>query len=277
MLRRAIPSTGEELPVIGLGTWQGFDIGTDATDRASRQSVLQTLFDAGGTVVDSSPMYGRAEGVTGDLLAKMSARENTFIATKVWTSGREAGIAEMERSFALFKTDVIDLMQVHNLVDLKTQLKTMRAWKDEGRLRYLGITHYTESAIASVIDALQQNPVDFLQMVYSPAEPEAANRLLPFCQDNGIAFIVNKPLGGRGVISRLQNKPLPGWAAELGISSWAQYFLKFIIAHPAVTCAIPGTGNSRNMADNLVAGLTPLPDEKQQAEMLRYLRDLQRD
>ncbi|HAA93518.1 MAG TPA: aldo/keto reductase, partial [Rhodospirillaceae bacterium] len=226
-------------------------------------------------VVDSSPMYGRAEGVAGDLLEKMDAHGKAFIATKVWTTGEAAGIAEMETSFRLFKTDKIDLMQVHNLVDLDTQMRTMGNWREAGRFRYLGITHYTEGAIPSVIDAMDRHKVDFLQMVYSPVEPKAAERLLPYCQDNGIAFLVNKPLGGRGVISRLIGKPLPEWAEqELGISSWGQFFLKFVIAHPAITCAIPGTSNPSNMADDLKAAEGPLPDSKQQLAMMEYLRTL---
>lgn len=275
MLSRPIPSTGEELPVIGLGTWQGFDIGSSASDRAGREAVLQTLFDGGGSVVDSSPMYGRAEGVAGDLLEKMDARAKAFIATKVWTTGEAAGIAKMEDSFRLFRTNTIDLMQVHNLVDLDTQMRTMRDWRDQGRYRYLGITHYTEGAIPGVIDALDRHKVDFLQMVYSPVEPKAADRLLPYCRDNGIAFLVNKPLGGRGVLSRLRGKPLPDWATrDLGIESWAQFFLKFVLAHPAVTCAIPGTSSPANMADNLKAVDGPSPDAKQQTAMVDCLRAL---
>ena len=274
MHTKQIPSSGEPLPIIGLGTWQGFDIGNDPDDRASRTEVLNTLFDGGGAMVDSSPMYHRAEGVAGDLLEKMGARDKAFIATKVWTTGQAEGIAEMNRSFALFKTDKIDLMQVHNLVDLNTQMKTMREWKDEGHFRYLGVTHYTPGAIDKVMDAIRSHDVDFVQMMYSLDEPQAADRLLPLCQDKGVAFIANRPLGGSGGLRRLRNIPLPGWALEMGIDSWARFLLKFVTAHPGVTCAIPGTGNPQNMADNMGAGYGPMPDEKQQAKMLDYRRDL---
>lgn len=274
MHTKQIPSSGEELPVIGLGTWQGFDIGNDPDDRAPRKEILNTLFDGGGAMVDSSPMYHRAEGVTGDLLEGMGAHNKAFIATKVWTAGRAEGIAEMNRSFALLKTDTIDLMQVHNLVDLNTQMKTMRTWKEEGRFRYLGVTHYAPGAIDKVLDAIRSHDLDFVQMMYSLDEPQAADQLLPLCQDKGVAFIANRPLGGSGRLRRLRNTPLPGWALEMGIDSWARFSLKFTVAHPGVTCAIPGTGNPQNMADNMGAGYGPIPDEKQQAEMLGYWRAL---
>jgi aryl-alcohol dehydrogenase-like predicted oxidoreductase len=274
ILTKKIPKTGEELPVVGLGTWQTFDIGSDPDERAQRRAVLQALFDNGASVIDSSPMYGRSEGVVGDLLAEMGARKKAFIATKVWTDGKQNGIDEMNRSFALFKTDMIDLMQVHNLVDTDTHMATMRDWQEKGRLRYLGVTHYVPSAIPKIMDAVAAHPVQFVQQMYSLEEPEAGERLLPYLQEKGVAFIANRPFGGGGQFSRVRGKPLPGWAAEWGVDSWARYFLKFVISHPAVTCAIPGTARPHYMADNVGAGHAPLPDEKTRQKMLAYWRDL---
>ncbi len=267
MFKRAIPSTGEELPVVGLGTWKGFDIGAGELERAPRRAVLETLLDGSGKVVDSSPMYGRAEGVAGDLLAEIGRRDKAFIATKVWTRGRAAGIAEMEDSFRLLRTDTVDLMQVHNLVDWRTQLKTMRAWKVEGRLRYLGYTHYRPHAFDDLMDAVRAEKVDFLQFCYSIEEPDAEDKIFPFCRDNGIATLINVPFGGGGLLSRLRGRPLPPLAEELGCTSWAQYCLKYVISHPAVTCAIPGTANPNHMADLLAAADGPIPDQTIRREM----------
>jgi len=267
MLKRTIPSSGEEIAAIGVGTWRGFDIGSGAAERDSRRAVLATLLDAGASVVDSSPMYGRAEGVAGDLLADLGRRDDAFIATKVWTRGRREGIAEMEDSFRLFRTDTIDLMQVHNLVDWRTQLDTMRGWQAEGRFRYLGYTHYRPHAFGDLMDALRAEPVDFVQFCYSIDEPDAENEILPFCRANGIAILINLPFGGGGLLSRLSHHPLPGLAAELGCATWAQYCVKYVISHPAVTCVIPGTSNPAHMAELLAAGEGILPDEATRREM----------
>jgi len=262
------------LPVIGLGTFKGFDVGRDSAARARLTEVLRLLLDAGGSVIDSSPMYGRAEDVTGDLLAEMGMRDRAFIATKVWTSGHTAGIAEMEDSFRLFQTDRIDLMQVHNLVDWRTQLKTMRAWKERGRFRYLGITHYTAAAHDALADILEAEDIDFVQMPYSIADRAAEHRLLPVAAARGVGVIPNRPVGGARLIRSMHGKPLPGWVADYGIASWPQFFLKFLLAHPAITCVIPGTGNPAHMADNLAAGTGPLPDAKTRETMARVLEDL---
>ena len=226
--------------------------------------MLDALFAAGGSVVDSSPMYGRSEQTTGDLLAARLAEGKSgnsssisgrpFIATKVWTSGRDAGIAQMEQSFARLRTDRIDLMQVHNLVDWRTHLKTLRGWKDKGRVRYIGITHYTASAYAEVEAVLRAEPLDFLQINYSVDAREAEQRLLPLAAERGVAVIVNLPFGGGGLLRKLRDQPLPAWAAEIGCTSWAQVLLKFVLSHPAVTCTIPGTGDAQHMADNAAAG-----------------------
>ncbi|HZQ01018.1 MAG TPA: aldo/keto reductase [Reyranella sp.] len=261
MQQRKIPSTGEMLPVVGLGTWQTFDVGTSPADRAPRAAVLKALFDAGGSVIDSSPMYGRSEGVVGDLLAEAGTRKQAFLATKVWTTGREAGIAQMERSLKLLRTDKIDLMQIHNLLDWQTHLPTLKDWKKQGRVRYIGVTHYTESAHSALEAVLQLGGFDFVQVDYSIEDPGADRRLLPFARDNGVAVLINLPFGGGGLLRRLAKRPLPGWAAEIDCTSWSQVLLKYVLGHPAVTCVIPGTSKPEHMRDNALAGSGAFPDE----------------
>ncbi len=274
MHRRKIPSTGEELPVIGCGTWQTFDVGSSAADRAPLAEVLRVLFEAGGAVIDSSPMYGRAEGVVGDLLAAAGSRGKAFLATKVWTTGRQAGIEQMQRSMKLFRTDRIDLMQIHNLVDWQTHLPTLQAWKKEGSVRLIGVTHYTESAHETVLAVLQRARFDFLQIDYALDDRAAEQRLLPFARDNGIAVMVNQPFGGGGLLRKLSRRKLPDWAGEIGCASWAQVLLKFVLAHPAVTCVIPGTGKPEHMRGNVQAGFGIYPDaamvKRMVAEVDRY-------
>lgn len=253
MLTRVIPSTGEALPVIGVGTWDRFDVGAKDPKRTQLRQVLAELRAAGGSVIDSSPMYGKSEGVVGDLLAELPPEPRYFLATKVWTQGREQGIAEMDRSFERMRTQRMDLMQVHNLLDWQVHLKTIQAWKEAGRIRYLGITHYTASAHAELESVMRAAPWDFVQLNYSLEEPAAERRLLPLAAERGIAVIVNRPFGGGGLIRRLHKKPLPGWALEAGWRSWAELLLKFILAHPAVTCVIPGTGDPGHMREILCA------------------------
>jgi diketogulonate reductase-like aldo/keto reductase len=261
MQTRPIPSSGQPLPVIGLGTWQGFDVGTGADERKPLSDVLAALYTAGGSVVDSSPMYGRSEGVAGDLIEASGARPKTFIATKVWTRGKAEGIAQMEQSMALLKSGkTIDLMQVHNLVDYKTHLDTLRGWKMDGRVKYIGVTHYTPSAFAELEAVLRAEPLDFVQLNYAVNDRAAEKTLLPLAKDKGIAVLVNRPFGGGGTLRGLKGKPLPDFAAEIGCTSWAQVLLKFILAHPAVTCAIPGTAKPQHMADNVKAGMGAPPD-----------------
>jgi aryl-alcohol dehydrogenase-like predicted oxidoreductase len=260
MHQRKIPSSGEMLSVVGCGTWRTFDVGASAQERAPLAEVLRLLFESGGSVIDSSPMYGAAEGVVGDLLSAAGARSKAFIATKVWTSGRDSGIAQMERSMRLLRTDRIDLMQVHNLVDWRTHLPTLRAWKAQGRIRYLGITHYTRSAHAELEAVLRAEPWDFVQIDYSLDDRAVENRLLPLAQERGVAVIVNQPFGGGGLLRRLSSRKLPDWADEIGCTSWAQLLLKFVLAHPAVTCVIPGTGKPEHMKDNVQAGVGTYPN-----------------
>jgi diketogulonate reductase-like aldo/keto reductase len=271
MQTKPIPSTGERIGVIGLGTYLGFDVRPEGANRGELQGVLSALFAAGGSVVDSSPMYGQAEAVTGDLLDAAKARENAFVATKVWTRGGEAGIAQMNRSMQLLRTDRIDLMQVHNLVDWRVHLKTLRAWKDTGRIRYLGITHYTSSAYGDLEAVMRAEPLDFVQLNYSVRDRRAEERLLPLAIERKVAVLANLPLSS-GEAARTSS-PLPDVAAALNCTSWAQLLLKFVVSHPAVTCAIPGTRRPQHMAENARAGLAPMPDERMRTEIARAWRE----
>ena len=267
IMTKPIPSTREPLPVIGVGTWQTFDVGADQAARTQLREVLKLLDK---NVVDSSPMYGSSEAVAGDLIAELGARDRLFMATKVWTSGRAEGVKQMETSFRRLRVERLDLMQIHNLVDVATHTKTLLEMKSRKKIRYLGITHYTSSAYAEVERWLKTKQYDFLQINYSLAEREAEERILGISMDLGVAVIANRPFAEGAMFRRVKGKPLPPWAAELGIASWAQYFLKWIVSHPAVTCAIPGTGNPKHMADNLGAGMGKLPDAEQRRKMAEY-------
>jgi len=273
MLTRPIPSSGEMMPVIGLGTWRAFDVGTDETTRLPLREVLQILLDAGGRIIDSSPMYGRAEAVTGDLLAKLAARPRAFLATKVWTTGRERGIEQMRRSAQLLRNETIDLMQIHNLVDWRTHLASLRRMKDDGQIRYIGITHYTTGALPELARILTREPgIDFVQLGYSLATRAAETEVLPVAASRGVGVIANQPLERGDLFRRVRRRPLPDWAGEFDCASWAQLFLKYILAEPAVTCVIPATGNSQHMKDDLAAGFGKLPDARQR-QQIRQLWD----
>lgn len=271
MLTRAIPSSNEPLPVIGLGTYRGFDVATSSPAYKQLRAVLDALFEAGGSVIDSSPMYGRAEQTTGELLSIHEPRSPAFLATKVWTRGRGEGIAQMEQSFKLLQAERIDLMQIHNLVDWRTHLPTLREWKEQGRIRYIGISHYTASAYDDVEAVLKSEQLDFLQINYALDDRSAEARLLPLCRERGVAVICNRPFGGGGLLSRLKGKPLPGWAAQVQVNSWPQMALKFLLANPAVTCVIPGTGNPRYMAENAGAGAGPMLTDAQRHQLIALL------
>lgn len=260
MLTRPIPSSGEHLPLIGLGTWQTFDAGPSPSERAPLEEVLREFVSHGGRLIDSSPMYGNSEAVAGDLAAKLGVRSKLFVATKVWTSGRIAGVRQMEESERRLRARPIDLMQVHNLVDAATHVDTLEAWKREGRVRYVGITHYTASAHDDVIRTMERRRVDFVQINYSVAERHAERRLLPAARERGVAVIANRPFASGDLFRRLRARPLPPWAAEIGCTSWAQILLKFIVSHPAVICAVPATSQAAHLRDNMAAGLGPMPD-----------------
>jgi diketogulonate reductase-like aldo/keto reductase len=268
---RPIPSSGETIPAIGLGTWRAFDVGASASARAPLHEVLQRFVELGGRVVDSSPMYGAAESVVGDLAAELGIGGRLFLATKVWTSGREAGIAQMEQSLRRLRTRRLDLMQIHNLLDWRTHLRTMRDDQRAGRLRYVGVTHYTASAYDELERVLRSEPLDFVQVNYSLGEREAEQRILPLARDRGVAVLVNRPFTGGGLFERVRGEALPSWAADAGYESWAQVFLKWILGHPAVTCVIPATSQVQHVADNMRAGLGPLPDEAERARVAAAL------
>jgi len=268
MHTRPIPATGEPLPVIGLGTWQGFDVAGSADETARLAGVLDALAAAGGTVIDSSPMYGRAEGMVGKLRADPSGRASAFLATKVWTRGRDAGIAQMRESLRRFGVAGVDLMQVHNLVDTAVHWPVLQEWKAQGRVRYLGLSHYTLTAYAELEAQLRRFRPDFVQVDYSVDARVSGERLLPLAADLGIAVIANRPLGEGALVRSLRDRPLPGVAAELGCGSWAQLLLKFVLAHPAVTCTIPGTADPAHMAANAAAGAGPMADAGQRARIV---------
>jgi diketogulonate reductase-like aldo/keto reductase len=274
MLTRTIPSSGEKLPVIGLGTWQTFDIGDDPAELAQRRQVLEVLFAAGGRVIDSSPMYGRAEAVTGTLIAAMGARDKAFIATKVWTNGKQSGIAQMKASSEKLSAPVVDLMQIHNLVDWRTHLPTLRAMKAAGTVRTIGITHYTTSTFNDLATVLLAEPMDFLQIPYSLDQRSAETRLLPLAAERGVAVIPNVPFGGGQMFAKVRGKPLPDWAADIEAKSYGQIFLKYLISHPAVTCVIPGTAKPDHMRDNVGAGVGPIPDAAFRQRIAAWWNDL---
>jgi aryl-alcohol dehydrogenase-like predicted oxidoreductase len=271
MAERTIPRTGESLPVVGLGTWQTFDVGSSPADRAPLAEVLRLFLAGGGRVIDSSPMYGRAEAVVGDLLSAAPG-PRPFLATKVWTSGKAAGEAQMRESLRLLRAQRIDLMQVHNLLDWETHLPVLRAWKEQGRIRYLGVTHYATSSFPLLERLLATEKLDFVQLPYSIAGREAEKRLLPAAAASGTAVLVMRPFEEGALFSAVRGKPLPGWAAEIGAASWAQVFLKYVLSHPAVTSAIPATRKPEHMADNLAAGSGPLPDERMRRRMAADFR-----
>ena len=260
-ITRPVPTTGERLPVIGMGTSRTFDVGESEAERAPLREVLRTFFDEGGALIDSSPMYGRAERVTGDLVRDLSAAGTLFAATKVWTNGRDSGVEQMNRSFALMGVETMDLMQVHNLRDTAVHLRTIREWKDEGRISYVGITTSRESQFDAFAEVMRTEPLDFVQLNYSLGEREAERVLLPLAQEKGIAVLVNRPYMRGRLFSEVRGKPLPAWAKEIDCDSWAQIFLKFILSHPATTCVIPATSKPKNMRDNMAAGFGALPDE----------------
>ena len=274
MMQRIIPSTGEKLPVAGLGTWQQFDVGSDAAVRAPLKQVLQEMIRLGGKLIDSSPMYARSEEVIGDLTTETGHANDFFYATKVWTRGRQEGIDQMNDSLKKMRRKTMDLMQIHNLVDWQTHFTTLRKWKEEGKIRYIGITHYTDSAHEDLERIIVKEKPDFVQFNYSIRERNAEKRLLAAAKDTGVAVIINEPFEKGELFGLVKGKSLPSWAAEYDINSWGQYFLKYIISHPAVNCVIPGTSNPKHVADNMGAGYGKLPDEAGRKKMISHLQQV---
>ena len=269
MLTRTIPSTGKALPVIGLGTWQTFNV--DSSGFPALEEVLKTMYAAGGRLIDSSPMYGRAEEVVGITTGNLAEQNEFFYATKVWTRGAEEGRRQIADSYRLMKRSVMDLIQVHNLVDWQVHLRYLRKLKDEGKLRYIGITHYLDSSHESLGEVIRKEPVDFVQFNYSVLSRHAEKSLLPLCAEKGVATLINRPFGEGSLFRQVANKPLPSWAAEWGIDNWGAYFLKFILSHPAVSCVIPATGNPKHAAQNFRATEGPLPDAATREKMVAYV------
>jgi diketogulonate reductase-like aldo/keto reductase len=273
-IRKSIPSSGESLPVIGMGTWQTFHVGSGEAERAPLRDVLRVFFDRGGTLIDSSPMYAEAEEVTGDLVADIGEHERLFAATKVWTYGREEGIAQMERSFRRMRVKRMDLMQIHNLRDWQVHLPTLQQWKEEGRIRYLGITTSNPGQYGEFARVMAGEVLDFVQLNYDIATRGAEEVLLPLAEERGMAVLVNRPFGGGTLFPRVRGRELPDWAGEFDCSSWAQFFLKFVVSHPAVTCAIPATSNPRHATDNMGAGIGRLPDKATRERMADFVAGL---
>jgi len=271
MLSRPIPRGGESLPAVGLGTYQAFGVGSSRDERDPLREVLRQFVQLGGKLVDSSPMYGPAESVVGDLAAELKVTSQLFMATKVWTTGREAGIHQMEESMRRMKVQRMDLMQIHNLQDWKTHARTLKEWKATGKIRYAGITHYHSGAYDDLERLLKTKEFEFVQFNYSIAERESEQSLLPLAQDTGTAVIVNRPFAQASLFSRVRGKDVPPWAAEFDCKSWGQFFLKYILAHPAVTCAIPATSKPHHLVDNMTAGVGRLPDAAMRKRMAEHI------
>ncbi|MEO1202312.1 MAG: aldo/keto reductase [Pseudomonadota bacterium] len=270
MLTRAIPADGEQLPVIGLGTYSVLDVESTPENIASRKAIVDLLVDSGGSLIDTSPMYKRSEAVIGDIFEAGVDRDDTFIATKVWTDGEEAGREQMQRSADLMNTETIDLMQVHNLRDTAIHMKTIREWQEKGKIRYSGLTHYRADALDALETEMRRHKPDFIQINYSLGEREADRRLLPLAADMGIGVLVNRPYQGGVLFRSVRNRELPGWASEFA-ESWGQFFLKYIISHPAVSCVIPATSKVHHMEDNLRAGFGAMPDAATRRRMVELI------
>ena len=274
LITRAIPKSGEQIPIVGVGTARVFDIDPSGSQMAEREQVLRELFSGGGKLIDTAPSYGQAETVVGKLLTKMKARDKTFLATKVRTTGREDGLAEIDQSFKRLQTEKMDLIMVHNLRDTETQLATLREMKSAGRIRYLGVTHFRPGSNDDLVDVINRHELDFVQFQYSLAERSPEEQLLKAAADRGTAVLVNLPYGRGRLFRAVKGKTLPGWAADFDAKSWGQFFLKYILSHPAVTCVIPGTDKPRYMVDNLSAGRGKLPDAAQRERMVAYWKSL---
>ncbi|MDP9178565.1 MAG: aldo/keto reductase [Gemmatimonadota bacterium] len=273
-LTKQVPSSGERIPIIGMGTWQTFDVGRSESARTTLRSVLQTFFARGGRLIDSSPMYGRSELVVGELLPQINPRPPLFSATKVWTPGRRFGVLQMEASQKLWRVPKFDLLQVHNLVDWEGHLQTLKEWKAAGRVRYIGVTTSHGRRHDELERIMLREPLDFVQITYNLADRSVENRLLPLARERRMAVILNRPLDGGDLFERVRGKALPAWAAEFECTTWSQFFLKFVVSHPAVTCAIPATSQVSHMAENMGAMAGRLPDAAMRTRMANHFASL---
>ena len=272
--KRPIPRSGEMLPMVGIGTYQAFGVGQDRSERDPLKEVLRLFVEHGGALVDSSPMYGTAESVVGDLAAEQGLTSKLFMATKVWTTGRDAGIRQMEESMQRMKVSRMDLMQIHNLQDWKIHTKTLKEWKAAGKIRYTGITHYHSGAYGELERLIKTKEFDFVQFNYSISERDAEDSVLPLAQDTGTAVIINRPFAQASLFSRVRGKEVPAWAAEFDCKSWGQFFLKYILSHPAVTCVIPATSKPHHLVENMGAGVGKLPDAAMRKKMAAFMDGL---
>ena len=271
-IKKKIPSSGELIPIIGMGTWQTFDIGEDESEFLIRRKILESFFENGGAVIDSSPMYGSSEQVLGYCLQEISNKQALFAATKVWIQGQWLGKKQMESSRRLWGVDRFDLMQIHNMVDWEDHLETLKEWKQKGKIRYIGITTSHGRRHAELEKALQREQFDFVQFTYNIIDREVEQRLLPLAAERGTAVIINRPFQGGGLFDYIHNKPLPSWAKEIDCVNWAQFFLKFIVSHPYVTCAIPATSKVAHKQENMGACYGQLPDAKMRNRMIAYFQ-----
>jgi len=273
MARRIIPSTGELLPVIGLGTSRVFD--TDLNERSlnPRKEIVKALLDHGGSLIDTSPMYGKAEEVTGKIAQDLKVNDRLFLATKVWIEGKEAGEIQMKESSKKLNKAVIDLMQIHNLLDWKTHIKTLYDWKEQGKINYIGISHFRSNAFSQIEKIITKEHIDFAQFNYSLQEREAEKRLLPLCKERGVATLINRPFMRGKLFKAVARKKLPNWAYEYNINTWSQFFLKFILANPGVTTIIPATSDPSHMVDNLNGGIGLIPEMGLQKRMVEVVED----
>jgi len=274
VLTRAVPATGERLPVIGMGSWVTFNVGNDPSLRAARLEVLQAFFDRGGAIIDSSPMYGSSEEVIGYCLKRISNKRSLFSATKVWTVSRWHGVRQMEASRRLWGAERFDLMQIHNLLDWEAHLETLVDWKAQGRVRYIGVTTSHGRRHDALEEVMAEQPLDFVQFTYNILDRDAERRLLPLAAERGLAVIINRPFRRGALFDRFERRALPDWAGEFDCANWAQFFLKFIVSHPAVTCAIPATSRVDHMHENMGAAYGRLPDRKTRERMIRYVESL---
>jgi len=273
-LTRPIPSSGEAMPIVGLGSWITFNVGDDPVARNDRTEIMKAFFDDGGRLIDSSPMYGSAQAVIGYGLEKLGHPKPLFSADKVWISDGDEGPDQIEASRAHWGVDRFDLLQVHNLVAWENHLDTLFAMKEAGKLRYVGITTSHGRRHDEVETIMRQHDLDFVQLTYNVADRAAEDRLLPLAQEKGIAVIANRPFRRKELIYRFEGEKLPAWADEIEARSWAQFLLKFIISHPAITCAIPATTRVDHVRENLASARAPLPDAKMRERMVAYIKSV---